>query len=356
MKKLILRLSLLLGVLLLLTGAALAADALEGAASMDGSDYTVTVSLTAQTEVTSGKLELTYDAAQLTLVSAEPSAALQKSIHSINTRENGKVVFTFLQLTPVKGEDLVTLTFRAADGAEQPVVNVTAKELYLRLTKLDGNTLTLQPEKPQEPDKPDEPDKPEETPCDGGAGCVSRKFSDVDAGQWYHPYIDYAVSHNLFGGTSPTTFEPEAPMTRAMLVTVLWRYEGQPKGYLNTFSDVNAKEGSWYIDAVAWAAANGVVNGVGDGQFDPDGRVTREQIATILYRYAQKKGIDTATRGNTGTFPDAAAVSAYASDAMRWAVGVGLINGSDGKLLPQGDATRSQVATLLMRFAETVAK
>ena len=99
-----------------------------------------------------------------------------------------------------------------------------------------------------------------------------------------------------------------------------------------------------------------MVNGVGDGKFDPDGRVTREQIATILYRYAQQKSIDTSARGNTGAYPDAPEINAYASDAMRWAVGVGLINGSDGKLLPQGDATRAQVATLLMRFAETIAK
>lgn len=350
MKKLILRLSLLLGVLLVLTGAAFAADALEGEASMDGDNYTATVGLTAETEVTSGKLELTYDASQLTLVSAEPSEALQKSIHTVNTRETGKIVFTFLKTQPVKGKALLKLTFRAAAGAEQPVVTVTAKELYLRLTKIEGNTLTLRPEK-----APD-PEPPVEEPCNGGPDCISRKFTDVNVNEWYHPYIDYAVKHSLFGGTSPTTFEPESPMTRAMLVTVLWRYEGQPKGYINTFSDVNAKDGSWYIDAVAWAAANGVVNGVGDGKFDPDGRVTREQIATILYRYAQQKSIDTSARGNTGAYPDAAEISAYASDAMRWAVGVGLINGSDGKLLPQGDATRAQVATLLMRFAETIAK
>lgn len=193
-------------------------------------------------------------------------------------------------------------------------------------------------------------------PCDGGADCPSRKFVDVDTKQWYHPYVDYAVTHGLFGGTSANTFEPESAMTRAMLVTVLWRYEGQPKGYQNTFTDVNAKDGSWYIDAVAWAAANGVVNGVGEGKFDPEGKITREQMATILFRYAQKKGIDTSKRGSLGGFSDAERVSVYAKDALQWAVGEGIINGSDGKLLPQGSATRAQVATILMRYIENIVK
>ena len=195
---------------------------------------------------------------------------------------------------------------------------------------------------------------PEQTPCDGGEGCPSGKFVDVNPKKWYHPYVDYAVTHGLFGGTSKNTFEPETAMTRAMLVTVLWRYEGQPKGYENTFTDVNAKSGSWYIDAVAWAAANGVVNGVGNGKFDPQGKVTREQMAAILFRYAQKKGIDTSKRDSLGAFPDATMVSTYAKDAMQWAVAEKIINGSDGKLLPKGNATRAQVATILMRFIENI--
>lgn len=190
--------------------------------------------------------------------------------------------------------------------------------------------------------------------CDGGADCPSRRFVDVDTKQWYHPYVDYAVTHGLFGGTSDHTFEPEAAMTRAMLVTVLWRYEGQPKGYKNTFSDVNAKDGSWYIDAVAWAAVNGVVNGVGNGRFDPDGKVTREQMAAILFRYAQKKNIDTSKRGDLSAFPDMNKISGYAKEAVLWTVGEGIINGSDGKLLPQGNATRAQVATILMRYIENI--
>ena len=199
------------------------------------------------------------------------------------------------------------------------------------------------------------PSDPEpSTPCDGGEDCPSGKFVDVNPKEWYHPYVDYAVTHGLFGGTSANTFEPETAMTRAMLVTVLWRYEGQPKGYQNTFVDVNAKSGSWYIDAVAWAAANNIVGGIGDGKFDPDGEITREQMATILFRYAKWKGIDTSKRGDLSVFPDGSKTAGWAKEAVQWTVAEKIIGGSDGKLLPQGSATRAQVATILMRFIENI--
>ncbi|MGM9554364.1 MAG: S-layer homology domain-containing protein [Faecousia sp.] len=263
-------------------------------------------------------------------ISAKPDGALlpEVSYRSENTKiarvdENGTVT--------------------AVAAGETEIVVSTAKGTEYRIAVLVQKSQG-------EPDNPTEP----EMPCDGGADCPSRKFVDVNTKEWYHPYVDYAVTHGLFGGTSANTFEPETAMTRAMLVTVLWRYEGQPKGYQNTFSDVNAKNGSWYIDAVAWASANGVVNGVGNGRFDPDGKITREQMATILFRYAQKKGIDTSKRGNLSGFPDADKISDYAKEAVYWTVGEGIINGSDGKLLPQGNATRAQVATILMRYIENI--
>ena len=165
--------------------------------------------------------------------------------------------------------------------------------------------------------------------------------------------MDFAVERGLFGGMSPNTFEPNAPMTRAMLVTVLWRYEGEPDAPANTFSDVKA--GTWYSDAVSWASANGVVNGVGNNKFDPEGNITREQMATILYRYCAGKGIDTSKQGSLSGFPDAGKVSSYAQAALQWTVAEGIIGGSDGKLMPQGNATRAQVATILMRFIENIA-
>ena len=198
-----------------------------------------------------------------------------------------------------------------------------------------------------------------ETPCDGGANCPGSRFTDMPAaGNWAHAGIDFALKQGLFNGMSATTFEPDGSMTRAMLVTVLWRLDGSraPAGR-NTFTDVPG--GQWYTDAVTWAAENGVVNGVGSGKFEPDGRVTREQIATILFRYAAKR-YDTSARADLSVFPDAGRVSAYAREALAWANAAGLVNGTDnghGLILdPQGDATRAQVAAILMRYVKNIVR
>lgn len=179
-------------------------------------------------------------------------------------------------------------------------------------------------------------------------------MDDVKDTDWFASSVYYALKNGLMNGVSEFVFAPNSPMTRAMLVTVLWRYEGSPKEGKNTFTDVPA--GQWYTDAVAWAAENGIVGGVGNGKFDPNGNITREQMAAILYRYAQKKGFDTSAKGDLNGFPDKASVSAWATDAIAWTVAEGIINGNGGKLDPQGNATRAQVATILMRFIEGVAK
>ena len=181
---------------------------------------------------------------------------------------------------------------------------------------------------------------------------ASEKFNDVPKDAWYVNEVSFVVSRGLFGGTGDYTFEPETPMTRAMLVTVLWRFEGQPKEGKNTFSDVPG--GQWFTEPIAWAAYNGVVGGIGDNKFDPDGNVTREQMAAILFRYAVKKNFSTSKRAELN-FPDGKDVLSYAVEPMQWAVAEKLIGGSDGKLLPQGNAIRAQVAAILMRFSKNVA-
>ena len=195
-----------------------------------------------------------------------------------------------------------------------------------------------------------EPDKPVK-PCDGGKDCPSYDFVDVKYSSWYHEAVDFAVTKNLFKGMTATTFEPNTPMTRGMLVTVLWRYNGQSREGTNFFADV--KDGQWYTDAIAWASHNGIVGGVGNGRFDPDGKVTREQLAAILYRYS---GADGAWRGSYASYPDADSVSSWAADAYAWAIGEGLISGNliNGKTMldPQGNATRAQVAIILMRYIQ----
>ena len=178
-------------------------------------------------------------------------------------------------------------------------------------------------------------------------------MTDVNDGDWFAPSVYFVLKNGLMNGVSEFVFSPGAPMTRAMLVTVLWRHEGEPEAPANTFSDVKA--GAWYADAVSWAASTGVVNGVGSNKFDPEGNITREQMAAILYRYCNGRGIDTSKQGSLSGFPDAGKVSSYATTALQWTVAEGIIGGSDGKLLPQGNATRAQVATILMRFIENIA-
>lgn len=198
-----------------------------------------------------------------------------------------------------------------------------------------------------------------EKPCDGGDTCPSKHFTDVpDPSDWAHEGIDYCVEAGLFNGTSETTFEPETAMTRAMLVTVLWRYDGAEETGENIFTDV--ADDAWYAPAVSWAAANNIVNGIGNDRFDPDSPVTREQVAVIFCRYADFVGADITGRAALDAFADQAQVSDWAADAVSWAVANSIIGGSsepDGVyLLPQEDATRAQIATILMRFIENYLK
>ena len=178
-------------------------------------------------------------------------------------------------------------------------------------------------------------------------------FTDVSTSDWFYSDVMFVYENGLFSGTDSRSFSPNASMTRAMLVTVLYRLEGEPAGTgSSSFSDV--RSGSYYEKAVAWAAANGIVTGTGSTSFSPDAKVTREQLAAILYRYAQYKKLDTDAGTKLDSFSDAGNVSGYASEALSWAVSEGLINGASGRLMPKGDATRAQVAAILHRFVENV--
>ena len=180
-------------------------------------------------------------------------------------------------------------------------------------------------------------------------------FTDVRESDWFYEDVAFAYENGLFAGTSNTTFSPNASMTRAMLVTVLYRLEGEPAvSGRSGFSDVTFN--SYYEDAVTWAADNGIVNGTSITTFSPNANVTREQMAAILYRYAQYKKYNTAASSSLNGFTDQASVSGYATASLEWAVAEKLVNGSAGKLMPTGNATRAQVAAILHRFVENVAK
>ena len=181
-------------------------------------------------------------------------------------------------------------------------------------------------------------------------------FTDVDVDDWFYGAVEYVYNNKLMDGTSSTAFSPLMTTTRSMIVTILWRLEGQPQvNYAMTFEDVAGD--TWYTEAVRWAASEGIVKGYSDTVFAPDDIVSREQLATILDRYAQYKEYDVTAKGDLTTFVDGDTVSSWAADGMTWAVGAELITGKDGgKLDPTGTATRAEVATMLMRFCENVAK
>lgn len=176
---------------------------------------------------------------------------------------------------------------------------------------------------------------------------VALPFSDVKSGNWFYDAVKYAYAQGLMTGTSATTFAPNGTMNRAMIVTVLYRLEKSPAVTgASKFTDVPA--GQWYSDAVAWAAANKIVNGYDETTFGPMNAVTREQMAAILFRYEQVKGLENVTlEENLNRFPDQNKISAYAIPALQWAVGQKIINGNaDGTLDPTGTATRAQVAQI----------
>ena len=185
------------------------------------------------------------------------------------------------------------------------------------------------------------------TIVDGVAAEPVAGFSDVTTANWYADAVAYVVDNELMNGVSADTFEPNSTMSRAMMVTVLYRMAGSPAvSGENAFTDV--PDGSWYADAVTWGVENGLVTGTTDTTYEPNAGITREQMATLLWRYAGSPDVS----GSDGLdqFTDAASISGYARTAMAWASQQGLVNGTNGTLSPRGSATRAEIATILMRY------
>ena len=249
--------------------------------------------------------------------------------------------------------DTVTVTVTPADGYKTGNVTVTDKSgnkvsvsgsdnKYTFKMPASNVTVKVTYEKTAAAEQPAQP--------------IALPFKDVKADRWSYSAIKYAYENKLFSGTSANEFSPADKMTRGMLVTVLYRLAGEPAVNGDAgFTDV--KSGDWYAKAVAWAKANNIISGVSAAEFAPDKDITREQMAAILYRYASYKSYSTAANGSIAGFNDNANVSAFAKDAVSWAVGEKLISGTgNNTLAPKGSATREQVATILQRFAENIAK
>lgn len=264
--------------------------------------------------------------------------------------DNGDVVLTFKKDADTKG-------YYASDDA----FTVSKMKLNITLAGSDpdpgdqggtgggkggkGGGSTTAPTTPTTPTLP---------PTDGTAPTGIKSFADVKEADWFYDAVKYVQEKGLMNGIGDTAFGPHGTTTRGMIVTILYRLEGVPAVGTNGFTDVAA--GKYYSDAAAWAAENKIVSGYGDGKFGPEDTITREQLATILMNYAKAKGYDVSARAELSTFSDAASVSGYAKDAMAWANAAGLIKGDGGKLIPGGNAERAQVAVILQRFMESIAK
>ena len=194
------------------------------------------------------------------------------------------------------------------------------------------------------PDDPVIPDDPGDDTCKQDETCPIHKFNDSDPKAWYHDGVHWVLEEGIMNGTGETTFAPNSPTTRGMIVTMLWRMEGEPKAESSSFTDLTQ---DWYIPAVNWAAAKGIVNGYSESSFGPEDPITREQLAAILYRYeAAESGQPIDSK-----YTDAGQISDWAVDAMAWANTEGIITGrTETTLAPKENATRAEVATMLMRL------
>ncbi len=237
-----------------------------------------------------------------------------------------------------------TITLENGVTGQEITVTINGDERSIA----SGESIPYTYTRPSSPVTPTPEPEPEELP-----------FTDVAEEQWFYDAVKYVYDAELMNGVTETTFEPDSNLTRGMLATILYRMAGMPAitGEGNAFTDVAA--GSWYADAIDWAAENGIVEGYGDGTFFPDNDITREQMATILYRYAQYMDVDVSVGEDTNilSYADFDEISEYAIPALQWACGAGVITGvTEDTLVPQGTATRAQVSTILMRYCETVAK
>ena len=261
-----------------------------------------------------------------------------------------------LTATPNSGYRLASLT--VTDEAGNPVsITDTGNGIYTFTMPASAVTasaaFTAIPQQPEDPDAPEQPEQPEDpdTPEQ-----PAEPFPDVDENDWFYDEVVYVYENGLMNGVENNQFAPNTATNRAMLATILYRLAGEPdvSGDL-PFTDVET--GTWYTDAVLWAAQNGIVNGVDEGIFAPMNTLTREQLVTMLHRYAEAEGYDVSAAADLSGYPDAGKVLSYAQKAMSWAVAEGIVAGmDDGTLNPAGNATRAQIATILMRFCEGVAQ
>lgn len=303
---------------------------------------TVTLDLTAIAPTASSIMEISYNTKELTLSSVTGAATLTSWYESVP----GTIVFACAERSEAAvGELLGQLRFELAAGSSSSKVTIKTKQLNetsfaagqekIRTVVLGDSLSPILPA----------------IISSGEKDCPSRSFRDLDTTKWYHEAIDTMLREGLMNGTGNGLFEPNGTLTRAMLVTILWRSEGKPAASAQTsFTDVPA--GAYYAEAVRWAAANGVVKGVSSTEFGPSKNITRQELVTILWRLAAKKGLNTSNAGLTvPEFADRSQIAAWAAEAMSWGCTRGILTGkSANRVDPTGTATRAEAAAMIVRF------
>lgn len=254
------------------------------------------------------------------------------------------------------GSQVATIALTLASESSVYVDNFRAsaanKYTNLLTAKVPGSTTPTVPVTPPAPITPDEPDTPYEPTTPDEPEEVVLPFSDVSVNDWFYDAVSYVYTNGMMSGTGEKTFAPNAKLSRAMIVAILWRVEGEPMASPAEFIDVESNK--WYSKAIAWAAANGIVSGYSSSEFRPNTDITREQLAVILQRYAVFKGYEVNATTNL-IFEDASSVSGWALDSMKWAVAEGLFHGKGNNILDaKGTATRAEAASILLRFMKNV--
>ena len=301
-----------------------------------GENITVTINGTTKTIEKNASEDFTYT----------HSSSSGTTRYSVEVRGTTGGTVTASPTRAAKGAT-VTLTVRADEGYQLDGLTVTdSKGGTVKLTDKGSGTYTFT--------MPASKVTVQASFTQNQSGTLP--FTDVKTGDWFYEAVQYVYDKGMMTGVSADRFAPASTTTRGMIVTILYRLENEPAvSGGSAFTDVES--GAWYADAVAWAAANDIVNGTSATTFAPNSPITREQMAAILYRYAAYKGYDVSQKADLSGYTDAASISGYAKDALAWANAQKLITGvTDTTLNPQGSATRAQVATILMRLCETVVK
>lgn len=364
------------------------APALTFAAVKEESTVTLTVSISENSEICGCKFNLFYDNTKLQYTAYTVGEPVRNTSFLVNpTFKDNAIRVVWAGIEPlVAGGTVLTVSFAVKEDARGTAaftadalrmvdigganVECSFTDTAVTLTEEEtddsgspdsdntdsdntdsGNTGTVRPSRPSRPSTP--VTEKEETAAAAEQPAAPEPimvFSDVKETAWYYSSVLYAKSKGLMNGVSETEFAPETKMTRAMAVTILYRLAGSPTAEDMSFTDV--AKGVWYADSVAWAAKNGIVNGVGDGLFAPEAYITREQLATILCKYT-KTVEPVADTADLSTYGDGATVSAWATESMQWAIANGVITGKNDKMLcPADTATRAEVATMLYRYLE----